>query len=83
MSDTILVVDDQANVRTLLTDYMKGQGYRVVSAGDGQTALAQVFGDGEIPFLIAQILISSLQMKTYRIVYHGRNTSQSRGECRT
>ena len=39
MSDTILVVDDQANVRTLLTDYMKGQGYRVVSAGDGQTAL--------------------------------------------
>ncbi len=39
MNETILVVDDQANVRRLLKDYLSSQGYRVVQAGDGQTAL--------------------------------------------
>lgn len=39
MSETILVVDDQTNVRKLLKDYLTSQGYRVVQAADGQTAL--------------------------------------------
>ncbi len=39
MSDTILVIDDQANVRTLLKDYLSNQGYRVVQAQDGQQGL--------------------------------------------
>ena len=39
MSDTILVIDDQANVRTLLKDYLSNQGYRVVQAEDGQQGL--------------------------------------------
>ena len=36
---TILVVDDKANVRTLLREYLTEQGYRVVSADNGRTAL--------------------------------------------
>lgn len=39
MTSTILVVDDQANVRTLLKDYLEAQGYRVFTAGDGQQGL--------------------------------------------
>ena len=39
MSETILVVDDQTNVRKLLRDYLGSQGYRVVTANDGQSAL--------------------------------------------
>jgi len=39
MSETILVVDDQINVRKLLKEYLTSQGYRVVQANDGQSAL--------------------------------------------
>ena len=36
---TILVVDDKANVRTLLREYLTEQGYRVVTAENGRIAL--------------------------------------------
>jgi DNA-binding response OmpR family regulator len=39
MAETILVVDDQASVRQLLQEYLSEQGFRVVSAADGQSAL--------------------------------------------
>ena len=39
MSKTILVVDDKANVRTLLREYLIEQGYRVVVAENGRNAL--------------------------------------------
>jgi DNA-binding response OmpR family regulator len=34
-----MVVDDQSSVRQLLQDYLTEQGYRVVTAPDGQNAL--------------------------------------------
>lgn len=39
MTNTILVVDDQSNVRKLLQEYLTEQGFRVVTAADGQMAL--------------------------------------------
>lgn len=39
MQDTILVVDDQSSVRQLLQEYLSEQGYRVLTAEDGQNAL--------------------------------------------
>lgn len=36
---TILVVDDTASVRQLLQDYLTGQGFRVVTATNGQEAI--------------------------------------------
>jgi two-component system, OmpR family, alkaline phosphatase synthesis response regulator PhoP len=39
MSHTLLVVDDKANVREMLKDYMTAQGFRVVTAENGQEAL--------------------------------------------
>lgn len=39
MATTILVVDDQSSVRQLLQDYLTEQGFRVLIAVDGQSAL--------------------------------------------
>ncbi len=39
MTQTILVVDDKANVRVMLKKYLVGQGYRVETASDGRQAL--------------------------------------------
>jgi DNA-binding response OmpR family regulator len=39
VSKTILVVDDKPSVRTMLKEYLSEQGYRVVTAEDGQDAL--------------------------------------------
>lgn len=42
MPSTILVIDDQANVRQLLQDYLTEQGFNVYTATDGQHALMVV-----------------------------------------
>jgi DNA-binding response OmpR family regulator len=39
MAKTILVVDDQSNVRTLLREYLAAEGFRVITANDGREAL--------------------------------------------
>lgn len=39
MTKTILVVDDKANIRTLVKAYLTEQGFRVVTAANGQEAL--------------------------------------------
>jgi DNA-binding response OmpR family regulator len=39
MTETILVVDDQSSVRRLLEEYLTEQGYRVITAADGQSAI--------------------------------------------
>jgi len=40
MPTTILVVDDEANLVELVGDYLRREGYHVLVAGDGPTALA-------------------------------------------
>ena len=42
MNETILVVDDEANIVELARMYLAQEGYRVESAGDGKTALDKV-----------------------------------------
>jgi DNA-binding response OmpR family regulator len=39
MSQTILVVDDKANIRNLVREYLEAEGYRVVVAANGREAL--------------------------------------------
>ncbi len=39
MTHTILVVDDQSSVRQLLQEYLSEQGFRVLTAPDGQSAI--------------------------------------------
>lgn len=42
MSKTLLVVDDDPDLRSLLHDYLTEQGYRVLEAGDGSGMWAQL-----------------------------------------
>lgn len=42
MKETILVADDEADIRRLLAGFLGGAGYRVLTAGDGEEALRQV-----------------------------------------
>ncbi|HEX9018710.1 MAG TPA: response regulator transcription factor [Anaerolineaceae bacterium] len=39
MAETILIVDDQSSVRQLLQEYLGEQGFRILTAADGQAAL--------------------------------------------
>lgn len=39
MPKTVLIVDDKANVRVLVQDYMTAEGFRVVGASNGKEAL--------------------------------------------
>ena len=39
MPKTILVVDDKESVRTLVRDYLRAEGFRVVTAENGRVAL--------------------------------------------
>ena len=45
MGATILVVDDHANTRGLIKDYLTEHGYRVITAADGRQALALAAAD--------------------------------------
>ena len=41
MTKTILVVDDKANMRTLVREYLTAEGFRVVTANDGRQAVVK------------------------------------------
>jgi two-component system alkaline phosphatase synthesis response regulator PhoP len=41
MNETILVIDDEPKIVKQARDYLERSGFRVVTAGDGKTALAQ------------------------------------------
>ena len=51
---TILVADDEENIRKLLSVVLKEQGYNIVLAADGEEALAK-FKTHEINLLLADI----------------------------
>jgi DNA-binding response OmpR family regulator len=59
MAQTILVVDDHANVRTLVKEYLTELGYRVVSAADGADALA-VAGRESIDLILLDVMMPNL-----------------------
>lgn len=47
---TILVVDDEREVRQMLAEFLESRGYRVALAGNGREALAAV--EHEVPDLV-------------------------------
>lgn len=44
MSKTILIVDDSASVRQVVAMTLRGEGYEVIEAQDGQDALSKLTG---------------------------------------
>jgi DNA-binding response OmpR family regulator len=70
MIHTILVVDDKANVRILLREYLTENGYRVVEADNGRTAL--IAARQEKPDLIL-LDIMMPEMDGYSFIRHYRH----------
>lgn len=56
MGETILIVEDEAKMRTLLVDYLSHAGYRTVEAADGEEA-ADRFRDTEIDLVLLDIMM--------------------------
>ena len=59
MSKTILVVDDHANVRTLIKEYLTELGYRVLTARDGVEALS-VAGRASVDLILLDVMMPNL-----------------------
>jgi DNA-binding response OmpR family regulator len=66
---TILVVDDQASMRTLVSDYLAAGGFRVVAAENGRAALA-VARDERPDLILLDVMMPQLDgfefLRTYR-----------------
>lgn len=72
MAETILVVDDKANMRTLLRDYLVEQGFQVVTAEDGRTALF-VAREAQPDLILLDIMMP--EMDGYTFMRHFRKES--------
>ena len=62
--ETILVTDDEAQVRSLARDILLGAGYRVLEAEDGEQALRVAEGhQGAIHVLLTDIMMPGINGK--------------------
>lgn len=77
MAKTVLVVDDSASIRQMVTFTLKSQGYAVIEAGDGQDGLDKakanavnlVLTDQNMPRLDGLSMIRALRaLPNYRSV---------------
>ncbi len=68
MAQTILVVDDHANVRTLIKEYLTELGYRVVGAGDGAAALAAASRE-PIDLILLDVMMPNLDGLAFLKIY--------------
>ena len=55
-SSTILLVDDEDSIQTLLTYPLERDGYRVVQARDGEEAL-RLFREQEIDLVVLDLML--------------------------
>ena len=53
----ILIVDDEAEIRKVLTILLENSGYEVVSASDGLSAVMTLRGDSEIDLCIMDVMM--------------------------
>ena len=58
-SETILVVEDQESVRSLVANILQDDGYRVIAAGDGRTAL-QLAGTQPIALVLTDVVMPGM-----------------------
>jgi two-component system cell cycle sensor histidine kinase/response regulator CckA len=57
-SETVLLVEDEQNVRELVADYLRGAGYQVIEAEDGDHALKVASAHkGPIHILVTDVVM--------------------------
>jgi DNA-binding response OmpR family regulator len=68
MGPTVLIVDDHANVRMLVKEYLTELGYRVLTAGDGDEALA-VANRERIDLILLDVMMPGLDGLGFLRIY--------------
>ena len=75
MAKTIMIVDDSASIRTVVGIALRGEGYSVIEAKDGQDAINKLFGqkvnliisDVNMPIMDGITFVKNVkQMPAYR-----------------
>ena len=75
MAKTIMIVDDSASIRTVVGIALRGEGYSVIEAKDGQDAINKLFGqkvnliisDVNMPIMDGFTFVKNVkQMPAYR-----------------
>lgn len=56
--ETILLVEDDDDIRTMAADSLQRLGYRVVTAGDASSALDQLAGTKEIQLILSDVILA-------------------------
>ena len=56
-SRTVLVVEDQADVRAMVTRVLAGEGYRVLEANDGLEAMEVITAEHEIALVLSDVVM--------------------------
>ena len=59
MAKTILIVDDSASVRTVVSTALKGAGYNVIQGCDGKDALSKMTGE-KIHMIISDVNVPNM-----------------------
>jgi CheY-like chemotaxis protein len=57
--ETILIVEDEADVREIAINFLRSLGYSVIAAEDADTALQQLAGHGEIAMLFSDVVLGT------------------------
>ena len=60
-TETVLLVEDEEGIRELLTEYLRGSGYSVLSAKDGSEALGMATAcKGDIHIVVADVVMPNM-----------------------
>lgn len=59
MSFSILVIEDESNIRKIISDYFKAENYRVIEACDGKIGIEK-FQEEEVDLVILDIMMPKL-----------------------
>lgn len=56
-SETILIVDDERQLREMLSDFLASYGYKVITAEDGQDAIEKYKSNGPIHLVVMDVVM--------------------------
>ena len=61
-AETVLLVEDEASLRTLVAEILRSQGYQVIVAASGEEALAAAEGssNGDIRLLLTDVVMPGM-----------------------
>jgi two-component system, chemotaxis family, chemotaxis protein CheY len=65
MSKTVMVIDDSASFRTVVSLALKKAGYTVLEAGDGKDAMAKLGSAGKVNLIVCDVNMPNMDGLTF------------------